>query len=668
MIMANTMDRLSLLERQAVRVEMRMDRLSERSNLLKVQQLMVFIAGIVVTISLLAVVRWLGGLAFLAALVGFFVIMGQRKKVDLSYLKHKSLLQLLQAQIARVRLDWQEIPSVPFESPEKNHPFELDLDITGERSLLHLINTAVSFEGIQLLGSWLLSRVPDLDGIYRRQALIRELTPLTRFRDKLMLYSLFATRLSADPLVGDRIITWLEKQVASPIKQRFWTLLVAILLSILLYVAVILFAYFQVSALFCVGAAVLSVGWFMLTRREQGNLADDAQYMTRTLGQLNIIFEYLEKYPYAPHSRLKQLCEPFYLHRDHSPSLLLKRLAKIMSRASLANDETSWTVVNMLLPVGAYTAYQLDRQKVLLANYLSKWLNAWYELEALSSLANFAYLNPDYVVPKIVAPRKPDSVTLFHAQALGHPLIDKEKKVANDFQLDTLLQYPLMDRSNEENLTPLPDSIDAGGSNRTTPNRSSGFAPGQVVIVTGSNMSGKSTFLRTIGINLCLAYAGSVVNATSLQTSLFEICACIRVTDSLADGYSYFYAEVRRLRDHLQTLMGDTTYPLFLLIDEIFRGTNNYERLVGSASYIQALIGQKCVAAISTHDLELVKLADTCPDIRNEHFREDVVDGAMVFDYVLRQGPSPTRNALKIMEMEGLPVKWDAADRILGVQ
>jgi MutS domain V len=627
--MKNTTDRLSLLERQAIRLETRMNTLSERSNLMKLQQLGIFVAGIVVTFSLLAIARWLGGLAVIVALVGFVVIMNRQRKVDLSYLKHRTLLQVLQTQIARFRLDWSAIPTVSFQSDEKSHPFEHDLDITGERSLLQLINTAISFEGIQLLGNWLLNRTPELDVIRRRQALIRELIPLTRFRHKLMLDSLFATRLSSEPLDGERVVTWLENQVASPIKQRLWTLIVALILAILLYISVIAFIYLQTSALFCVGAAFLSFAWFIFTRREQGNLAEDAQYITGTLGQLNIIFEYLEKYPYAQHSQLKQLCEPFYLHRDRNPSLLLKKLAKLTRRSSLSAGNEGALVVNTLFPIGAYTAYQLDRQKVLLADYLPKWLDAWYELEALSSLANFAYLNPDYHMPEIVSPRKQGVATLFQAQALGHPLIDKEHKVANDFQLDTL---------------------------------------GEIVLVTGSNMSGKSTFLRTVGINLCLAYAGTVVNAISLRTSLFEIYACIRVTDSLADGYSYFYAEVRRLRDLLRLLSDDADYPLFFLIDEIFRGTNNYERLIGSASYIEALIGKKCVGAISTHDLELVKLADTLPEIHNMHFREDIIDGKMVFDYLLRHGPSPTRNALKIMQMEGLPIKWDAADRILGVQ
>jgi len=169
-------------------------------------------------------------------------------------------------------------------------------------------------------------------------------------------------------------------------------------------------------------------------------------------------------------------------------------------------------------------------------------------------------------------------------------------------------------------------------------------------------MSGKSTFLRTLGTNLCLAYAGGPVNASSLQASLFKLYTCIKVSDSVTDGYSYFYAEVRRLKGLLTELERSSDFPLFFLIDEIFKGTNNRERQIGSRAYIQALVGQNCMGVISTHDLELVNLADTLPGIKNYHFKEDVIDGRMVFDYVLRPGPSPTTNALKIMQMEGLPV------------
>jgi DNA mismatch repair ATPase MutS len=181
---------------------------------------------------------------------------------------------------------------------------------------------------------------------------------------------------------------------------------------------------------------------------------------------------------------------------------------------------------------------------------------------------------------------------------------------------------------------------------------------GTVMLITGSNMAGKSTFLRTLGLNLCLAYAGAPVNARSLETVLFELYGCIKVSDSVTDGYSYFYAEVRRLRGLLRRLEAGSRYPIFFMIDEIFKGTNNRERLIGSTAYIHALAGKNCVGAISTHDLELVKLAETLPRIRNYHFREDVVNGRMSFAYKLRHGPCPTTNALKIMELEGLPTSY----------
>ncbi|MCA9997375.1 MAG: hypothetical protein KDE56_16565, partial [Anaerolineales bacterium] len=177
---------------------------------------------------------------------------------------------------------------------------------------------------------------------------------------------------------------------------------------------------------------------------------------------------------------------------------------------------------------------------------------------------------------------------------------------------------------------------------------------GQLFILTGSNMSGKSSFLRTLGVNLCLAYAGGPVLAVSFTTALFRPFAAIRVTDSVVDGFSYFYAEVRRLRALLDALQTPNALPLFFLIDEIFRGTNNRERLIGSRAYIQAIAGQNGVGLIATHDLELVQLADEMPDIANLHFRDEVVAGQMVFDYTLRPGPSPTTNALKIMRLAGL--------------
>jgi DNA mismatch repair ATPase MutS len=155
---------------------------------------------------------------------------------------------------------------------------------------------------------------------------------------------------------------------------------------------------------------------------------------------------------------------------------------------------------------------------------------------------------------------------------------------------------------------------------------------------------------------MVLAFAGGPVNASHLSTIFFRICTCIRISDSVTDGISYFYAEVKCLKAMLDALEEADPMPLFYFVDEIFRGTNNRERLIGSRSYIQALAQHPGVGLIATHDLELVQLADELPGITNYHFTDDVRDGRMIFDYKIQAGPSPTTNALKIMREEGLPV------------
>src|SRR6185436_11314252 len=161
----------------------------------------------------------------------------------------------------------------------------------------------------------------------------------------------------------------------------------------------------------------------------------------------------------------------------------------------------------------------------------------------------------------------------------------------------------------------------------------------------------------TVGVNLTLAYAGAPVNASSMQASLFRLFTCIKVSDSVQDGLSYFYAEVKRLQALLSATTAEDDLPVLFLIDEIFRGTNSRERLIGSRSYIRELSQGWSMGLIATHDLELIKLADEIPGVVNHHFREEVDAGKMVFDYRLRPGPCPTTNALTIMRLEGLPVE-----------
>jgi ABC-type multidrug transport system fused ATPase/permease subunit len=606
-------ERLCAFQRQQERLRRSIERLDTISNRYSWIRVAIFFGGLALSVVMGFIsVWWFGLLLAVLALLCFSIVAHYQGKIDRSITRHRIWLRIKTTHVARMQLDWDNIPQIHTWHPLPDHPFETDLDITGERSIHQLLNTAVSREGSQRLRDWLLTTQPDLATIQQRQALVRELVPMTRFRDKLTLNSMLASRRAAEHLEGDRLLRWLAQP--SPSHSLIPLMLVSSSLTVLTIILLLLSLVancpqYWLLSLLC--SAVL----FYSTGKQRGEVFEDAYYLRDAFATLSTVFAYLEHYPYGEHEQLKQLCTPFFAERRCRPSLLLRHIARIATIATLEKNQFLRLIVNVLLPVETYAAHCLRHYKVQVADYLPTWLNVWYELEALCSLATFAYLNPAYMLPDV---RGNEREALFSGRSLGHPLLPDEKKVLNDFTMHAL---------------------------------------GDVVIITGSNMSGKSTFLRTVGVNLCLAYAGSVVNAEAMRIALFRLFTCIRVSDSVIDGYSYFYAEVRRLKTLLLALHQRDQFPLFFLIDEIFKGTNNRERLIGGRSYVRALAGHRCLGIISTHDLELVKLAETSPHVSNKHFREDVIDGRMVFDYKLRPGPSPTTNALTIMRMEGLPIE-----------
>ncbi len=606
--------RSAALERQIERVTQRLYTLNTQSSSFWPMKLGLIFIGTIVTIGIFGVIHWLGILCALLGIALFFVIDRRHRKTDQSLVRHRVWLQLKNTQLARMHLNWSNIPAVQPRDEHANHPFDTDLDITGERSLHQLINTCVSFEGSERLREWLLNTEPDMHAIRYRQAVIQELISLSGYRGKLALNSLYVTRYIAEPWSSDKLLLWLQEQKDVP--STGLTLLVHSILTVLTLILIACYVFLHISPIFCIVSLVCSLAWFVSRRGEQKNIFRDSSYMQQTFGQLSTIFEYLEKYPYGQHQHLKALCEPFFDEAEIHPSFLLRQLKRLAQMAAITNSGEGSLFINALLPWHAYIAYQLNKYKAQAAESIPVWLDIWFELEALCSLANFAYLNPDYTMPEITF----DSPSVhFQASGISHPLLQDAVKVPNDITFEHV---------------------------------------GEMLLITGSNMAGKSTFLRTMGINLCLAYAGTAVNARNLQTSLFEVYAAIKVSDSVTDGYSYFYAEVKRLKALLTRLEQEHEYPLFFLIDEIFKGTNNRERLIGSEAYIHALVGKHCIGAVSTHDLELVGLSEELTEIRNYHFQEDVVNGRMTFDYKLRKGPSPTTNALKIMELEGLPVSY----------
>jgi hypothetical protein len=611
--------RHDILLRQIERLTRRIGHLEMRSRRYVRLRWAVAIGGLVLT--------WLvarnpgGGIEWVMAavsLVVFVAIVVYHRQVKASVVRHELWRQIKMAHVARIARKWQDIPAPLNAMPEMDHPFASDLNLTGTSSVLQLIDTAMSRGGSERLRSWLLYPNLNLYDIEARQAVVKELIPLTRFRDRLTFYSIGVTRNPVERWEGERVLTWLERDVT----QRSllpWV----VVLSILAVTNIGLYALHAMglALLLWPYSLVLYLILYMSQSGAVSELFEDAFRLEKSLEQLRAVLQHLETYRYGHAPHLGRLCAPFW-QASHRPSDALKRIVRIAGAASVQRANIFGLLLNLIVPWDIFFAYCFNLSKATIKTHLPLWIDTWYELEALSALATFGYLNPDYIFPELQYPKADARLPVMQASSIGHPLIPADVRVCNDIVLDHL---------------------------------------GELVMITGSNMSGKSTFLRTLGVNLCLAYAGAPVNASAMRTQICRVFTCINVSDSVTDGISYFYAEVRRLKALLQALQTPDVHPLFFLIDEIFRGTNNRERLIGSRSYTRALLGENGLGCLSTHDLELVQLSDEVKGIRNFHFREDVVDGRMVFDYRLRLGPCPTTNALIIMEMEGLPVPGQAS-------
>ena len=603
--------RLQLLQHQLARLARRLTHLQQRSEQLSRWRLLLFVLGALASGA--AFLLW-GPIAWLSvtavAFIPFIVSVVIHRRVDSAMTRFAIWQQMKQTHVARMTLAWEQLPpSRPFPvSPD--HPFAYDIDVVGDFSLHRLLDTAVSREGSERLQQWLLNQTPQAEAVLQRQQRVRELSGQTRFRERLLLQATLAVENSEKQWAGQELLAWLKEESGGSLRP----LLIG--LSILAVVNWVLFAGYQfgnwpplwIGTILLYGVLFITLGF-----QHTATLFNDIMFLSDRLRVLNGVFAFLEKWRYQKMPKIAQLCQPFLVQGER-PSAHINRIQKVMTGVGLRQNWLLGFLLNALMPWDIYFAYRLDQCRTDLAAQLPRWLDIWFELEATSSLAAFAYLNPgEWSWPELKQAEEP----LFSAIRLGHPLIPSGQRVRNDVRLD---------------------------------------AAQAIYLITGSNMAGKSSFLRTVGVNLVLAYAGGPVVAQSFTISWLRLFATIRVADSLNDGFSFFYAEVRRLSQLLAELQAEGKRPLLFLIDEIFRGTNNRERLIGSRAYIEALAEGNGLGAIATHDLELVQLAEETEKIVNVHFRDDVVDGRMVFDYKLHAGACPTTNALKIMQLAGLPV------------
>lgn len=489
----------------------------------------------------------------------------------------------------------------PFEGAvEAKSTAASDLSLEGPRSLLALLDETWTDGGREALRARVLASTPSS----RAEAQSREdrVRGLSRLRWSLARIGLDSdrtdTRISSHELKRfcDAPLLPAKANLAVAANALIWALAIAVAIAFSMGVVSGRFA-----SLAFVGYAILAFA----TLNSWGPIFLRAEGFAVHLSTLSPLLEGVERLA-AAHGDARELAPRILAE---SPSRSLKRLERALAFASIESNPIVHAIVNAFVPWSVFANLHLESTRARIARGLPGALDELHEFEAWSSLALYASTQggawPEHVEGAVL-----------DFDGLAHPLLAVDIAVPNGLKLED--------------------------TDRMT-------------LLTGSNMAGKSTFLRAVGLNQILANLGAPTRSTRYRCGPLAVETCIQIADSLTDGVSYFYAEVLRLKEILAA--AGSGRPTLALIDEIFRGTNNRERRAGSEAVIRALLkSPTTLALVSTHDLELAGLEGACPGLTNRHFRDDVKDGRLSFDFRLRPGPCPTTNALRLMRREGLPV------------
>jgi hypothetical protein len=486
------------------------------------------------------------------------------------------------------------------------HVYAEDLDLFGKGSLFELLSTARTRAGENTLAAWLLAPA-SLEEVAARHLAVEELRPLLDLREDLAVIGA-TVRSGLDP---DATAGWGQApKVRFPGGARFIAPMfgAAVVISFALYMADIFTRTPFLAVLF------LEMGYAFFLNSSTSRVTSAVDAPARDLLLLAELLGRLENETFrAPllqqlHARLTTGSQP---GSQTLASAQIAHLSRLKARLDWQENAVFGPIAFALLWT-AQVAMAIERWRNVSGRHIREWIDAAGEFEALCSLASYSYEHPSDVFPELAD----QAGGCFEAEALSHPLMPESHSIRNDVQL--------------------------GGETR-------------LWIVSGSNMSGKSTLLRTIGINTVLAWAGAPVRATRLKISPLTLGASIRVLDSLQDGRSRFFAEITRLREIVALTSGPR--PVLFLLDELLSGTNSHDRQIGASAIVRALIDRGAMGLITTHDLALAHIADALPGrSANVHFADTFENGQLHFDYRLQPGVVQRSNALDLMRSVGLEV------------
>ncbi|MFO8130388.1 MAG: hypothetical protein R6T99_10860 [Bacteroidales bacterium] len=473
--------------------------------------------------------------------------------------------------------------------------YSKDLDIFGPGSLFHLLNRTGTIPGRNALARHLQKPPTHIPVINAHQESIRELAGKLDFRQKIQALGI----LGSD--AEEKEVSTVSRNINAGIPHGL--ILILMITGPLLIAGSILYYMLYGYGMFIVHAFVMNVFIAVMFSGKIRSLQAQVTGKNKQLSTYAAIYRLI-----AGEMLRTRLLSGIY-QTSHEAQRGLRKLSRIAEQFDRRMNLIAYLFLNGIYLYDLYCAYSLRQWIKRYRQRESIWLRKLAEMEKLCSLAGFHYNYPDYVFPELTA----DRIT-YKAKEMGHPLIPRQNRITNS--IDPTQERP-------------------------------------IYLITGSNMSGKSTFLRTLGINLVLARAGAPVCAAEMQCYPLTIYTSIHLSDSLRENKSLFYAELEKLRYIITGLKAGV--PGLVLIDEMLKGTNTDDKSYGSAAFIKQLIRCSCIAFIATHDIQLAKLAQDHPgEIANKCFESTIENGRLIFDYKIRDGVSQNKNATFLMEKMGI--------------
>ncbi len=484
------------------------------------------------------------------------------------------------------------------------HPYARDLDLFGTGSLFERLATTRTSGGSDRLAAWLLEGAAPAT-IRERQLAVAELRPRIALRRDLTLHG----DDSAPPETPTALLEAWARESAQPLPR--WLPFGCFAASLLSLGGLLLWIRTGSGPVPFALALLVQGGLALALRPRVAPILQAAGAPVEALARTSALLGCLERERFESPLLVRLAGE--LVSTGASPSAELARLRTLVDRRDQRRNQFFAPIAAALL-WGTHVAIALEAWRARCGARLDVWIAVAAEIEALAALAGFAYEHPAAPFPEIV--ERSEQAPCFVGSGLGHPLIAPERCVRNDLQL--------------------------------------GAAP-QALVISGSNMSGKSTFLRTVGCNAVLALAGAPVCAEALRISPLRIAASIRIVDSLAEGQSHFMAEILRLRQVVEISRGQP--PALFLLDEILHGTNSHDRRIGAEAVIRGLIENGALGLVTTHDLALTQIVPASGGrLANVHFEDHLEGGEMRFDYRVKSGVVTKSNAVELMRSVGLEV------------